>query len=155
MNLSCTDTPSDVRSKLKSASSLCLNFLLPKPEILQISEEIGHTCRDRTYNPMTVVWIFIIQVLSADPNSQQAVTRFNAWRVARGFLRVSSETTSYRKARRQLPEVLFERLLLQTARRCEEATDEAWLFHGRIVEMFDGWTLTMADTDENPSNNPT
>ncbi|MEP4224265.1 MAG: IS4/IS5 family transposase, partial [Rhodopirellula bahusiensis] len=146
MNSYSSDTPADVQSKLKSASSLCLDFLLPKPEIIQICEEIGHKFRDRTYNPMIVVWMFINQVLSADHSCQQAVTRFNAWRVARGLLKVSSETTAYCKARCRLPEALFERLLCQTAIRCEEATNEAWLFHGRIVEMVDGWTLTMADT---------
>lgn len=154
MNSYSSDTPADVQSKLRSASSLCLDFLLPKPEIIQICEEIGHKFRDRTYNPMIVVWMFINQVLSADHSCQQAVTRFNAWRVARGLLKVSSETTAYCKARCRLPEALFERLLCQTAIRCEEATNEAWLFHGRIVEMVDGWTLTMADTEENQEEYP-
>ena len=31
---------------------------------------------------------------------------------------------------------------------------EAWLFHGRIVEMVDGWTVTMADTPENQEEYP-
>jgi putative transposase len=110
--------------------------------------------RDRIYNPMITVWMFISQVLSADHSCQQAVTRFNAWRVARGLLRVSSETTSYCKSRCRLPEALFERLLAWTSQRCEQATDQAWLFHGRVVEMVDGWTVTMADTLENQEEYP-
>jgi len=98
---------------------------------------------------MVVVWMFITQVLSADHGCQQAVTRFNAYRVARGLWKVSSETTAYCKARCRLPEQLFERLLAWTAKRCEEVRSDAWLFHGRIVEMVDGWTVTMADTEEN------
>jgi hypothetical protein len=110
--------------------------------------------RDRIYNPMITVWMFISQVLSADHSCQQAVTRFNAWRVARGLRRVSSETTSYCKARCRLPEALFERLLAWTSQQCEQATDQAWLFRGRVVEMVDGWTVTMADTPENQEEYP-
>ncbi|TWT80414.1 hypothetical protein CA13_18300 [Planctomycetes bacterium CA13] len=35
-------------------------------------------------------------------------------------------------------EELFEQLLAWTSKRCEEVSSEAWLFHGRIVEMVDG-----------------
>ena len=31
---------------------------------------------------------------------------------------------------------------------------EAWLFRGRVVEMVDGWTVTMADTPENQEEYP-
>lgn len=148
------ESPADVQSKLRSAQTLCLDLLLPKPAILEICHDLGHKFRDRTYNPMIVVWMFITQVLSADHSCQQAVTRFNAWRVVRGLLKVSSETTSYCKARCRLPEELFARLLAWTSRRCEEVSSEAWLFHERIVEMVDGWTVTMADTQENQEAYP-
>lgn len=149
MNDQSNDSPADVQSKLRSAKSLCLDLLLPKLAISGICDEIGHKFRDCTYTPMVVVWMFITQVLSADHGCQQAVTRFNAYRVARGLWKVSSETTAYCKARCRLPEQLFERLLAWTAKRCEEVRSDAWLFHGRIVEMVDGWTVTMADTEEN------
>lgn len=98
--------------------------------------------------------MFIAQVLSADHSCQQALTRFNAWRISSGFVRVSSETTSYCKARGRLPESLFERLLLWTSRRCDEATNQAWIFKGRFVELVDGWTVTMADTKANQQEYP-
>jgi hypothetical protein len=131
-----------------------LDFLLPQVAVLRLCDDLEHEFRDRIYNPMITVWMFISQVLSADHSCQQAVTRFNAWRVAKGLLRVSSETTSYCKARGRLPEALFERLLAWTSQRCEQATDEAWLFRGRVVEMVDGWTVTMADTPENQEEYP-
>ncbi|TWU04040.1 hypothetical protein [Neorhodopirellula pilleata] len=149
-----TDSPPDLQSKLRSAKSLCLDLLLPKPEVLTMCDEIGHEYRDRIYNPMIVVWMFITQVLSKDHSCQQAVTRFNAWRVARGLSKVSSVTTAYCKARCRLPEELFERLLAWTSSRCEQVTNESWLFHNRIVEMVDGWTVMMADTDENQEEYP-
>ncbi|MCM2374804.1 IS4 family transposase, partial [Aporhodopirellula aestuarii] len=149
-----TDSPADVQSKLRSAKSLCLDLLLPKAEVLAICVSIGHEYRDRIYNPMIVVWMFISQVLSKDHSCQQAVTRLNAWRVARGLAKVSSVTTAYCKARCRLPEELFEQLLAWTSCRCEQVTDESWLFHNRIVEMVDGWTVMMADTDENQEEYP-
>ena len=154
MNDQFNDSAAEVQSKLRCASSLVLDLLLPQPEVLRMCDELGYQFRDRIYNPMVTVGMFISQVLSADHSCQQAVTRFNAWRVARGLIRVSSETTSYCKARCRLPEPLLEKLLSWTAQRCEQATNESWLFQGRIVEMVDGWTLTMADTDENQEEYP-
>ncbi|QDV87211.1 IS4 family transposase [Planctomycetes bacterium TBK1r] len=154
MNDQSTDAGFEVQSKLRKASSLVLDLLLPQVEVARVCAELKHKYRDCPYNPMITVWLFISQVLSADHSCQQAVTRFNVYRVAKGLLRVSSETTSYCKARGRLPEQLFERLLAWTAKRCEEATDQAWLFQDRIVEMVDGWTLTMADTDENQEEYP-
>jgi len=154
VNDQSNESVADVQSKLRSAKSLCLDLLLPQVEVLKICDELGHKYRDRVYNPMIVVWMFVTQVLSADHSCQQAVTRFNAWRVIRGLTKVSSQTTSYCKARCRLPEALFERLLIWTSVRCEEASSETWLFHDRIVEMVDGWTVTMADSKENQEKYP-
>lgn len=147
-------SPSEVQSKLSSAHTLCLDFLLPMPVIAEICGELGHKFRKRIYSPSVVVWMLITQVLSRDHSCQQAVTRLNAWLTARGMKAVSSETTSYCKARGRLPQELFERLLAWTSRKCEEVRSESWLFHGRIVEMVDGWTVTMADTDKNQAEYP-
>jgi hypothetical protein len=154
VNAQSNNSLAEVQSKLQSAKTLCLDLLLPTPAVSKICQEIGHKFRDCDYTPMVVVWMFITQVLSADHSCQQAVTRLNAWRITRGLQRVSSETTSYCKARCRLPEELFEHLLAWTARKCEEVISEAWLFHERIVEMVDGWTVTMADTDENQKAYP-
>lgn len=148
------DSAAEIQTKLRCASSLVLDLLLPQVVVHRICDEMEYKFRDRIYNPMITVWMFISQVLSADHSCQQAVTRFNAWRVARGLRRVSSETTSYCKARCRLPEALFERLLAWTSQQCEQATDQAWLFRGRVVEMVDGWTVTMADTPENQEEYP-
>jgi hypothetical protein len=144
-------TPPDQQSQSKqhSASKLVRRLLSPSSEVLEICDEIGFEFRDRVYNPMITVWMFITQVISADKSCQKAVARLNAWRTEHGIPRVSSETTSFCKARCRLPEALFEKLLSRTAIQCEQATDEMWLFCGRIVEMVDGWTVTMADSKDN------
>ncbi|WP_436714521.1 IS4 family transposase [Roseiconus lacunae] len=149
-----TDSDDRLQSRFRSASELVREFLLPNAEVLTICEELGHEFRDRVFNPMITVWMFVTQVISADKSCQKAVARMNTWRVANGLRKVSSETTSYCKARCRLPVALFERLLRLTATRCEEATDETWLFRGRVVEMVDGWTVTMADSKENQKAYP-
>jgi putative transposase len=149
-----TNMSAEVQSKIRFASSLVADLLVPQAAIVKICDELGYEFRDRVYNPMITIWLFITQVLSADHSCQQTVTRFNAWRIARGLFRVSSETTSYCKARCRLPEELFERLLTWTSERCEQATDSKWLFHNRVVEMVDGWTVTMADSAENQQEYP-
>jgi putative transposase len=154
VNAQSTNSPADVQSRLQSAKTLCLDLLLPGAAISKICAEIGHKFRDCDYTLTVAVWMFITQVLSADHSCQQAVTRFNAWRATCRLKRVSSETTSYCKARCRLPEELFERLLAWTARKCEEVSSKAWLFHDRRVEMVDGWTVTTADTNENQEAYP-
>ena len=154
MHNQSSESACDVEEKLRCASSLVLDLLLPQAEVIRICEELKYEFRDRLFNPMITVWMFISQVLSADHSCQQAVTRLNAWRVSRGMTRVSSETTSFCKARGRLPEQLFERLLAWTAQRCEQAANSAWFFQGRIVEMADGWTVTMADTRDNQREYP-
>lgn len=103
---------------------------------------------------MITVWMFVTQTLSADKSCQNVLNRFNAWRITQGLGKVSSNTKAFCKARARLPEALFERLLDIVAQRCEQATDETWLWCGRIVEMIDGWTVTMADTPENQEEYP-
>ncbi len=154
MRTELTESDDQLQSKLHTASTLVRGFLSPNPQVLRICDELGYEFRDRIFNPMITVWMFVTQVISADKSCEKAVTRLNAWRVAKGLPRVSSETTSYCKARCRLPELLFQRLLRWTATRCEEATNDTWLYCNRVVEMVDGWTVTMADTQENQQEYP-
>jgi hypothetical protein len=145
---------SAVPTKQQKISKTVLDLLLPSVQVNRICDEIVHPRRERIYTPAVVIWMFITQVLAKDHSCQQAVTRLNSWRVARGLKRVSSDTTSYCQARIRLPEKLFTQLVQWTAGQCGEAVDQAWLFHGRVVEMVDGWTVTMADTVDNQREYP-
>jgi putative transposase len=142
------------QSKLQATSELVRQFLGPNSVVKQICDDIGYKYRNRVYNPMVTVWLFLLQVISADKSCQKSVARMNGWLVARGLEKVSSDNTSYCNARIRLPETLFERLLDWTTARCQEATQEAWLFGGRVVQMVDGWTVTMADSAENQKEYP-
>ncbi|QEG41239.1 IS4 family transposase [Roseimaritima ulvae] len=154
MNDQSTDSDFVVQSNLQRASSLVLDLLLPHKNVALICADLQYKYRNRIYNPMVTVWLFITQVISADHSCQQTLTRFNAWRVAKGLRRVSSATKAYCTARSKLPEQLFARVLEWTSQQCEEATNSAWLFKGRVVDMVDGWTVTMADTPENQKEYP-
>jgi hypothetical protein len=103
------DSDVQTQNEIGSIAKVVRQFLAPNPQVLLICDELGYEFRDRIFTPMITVWMFVIQVISADKSCQKAVTRFNAWRVAKGLLKVSSETTSYCKARCRLPEALFER----------------------------------------------
>lgn len=154
MNDQSSDSHFKVQSKTNKVPSLNIDLLLPSRRVAQICDELGHEFRGRIYTPMITVWLFICQVLSKDHGCQHTVNRFNTFRVSKGLRRVATKTTAYCKARCRLPEKLFERLLAVTAEQCEGAADETWLFCGRIVELVDGWTVTMADTVENQKEYP-
>ena len=99
MTIELNESDDQLQSILRSASDLVRQFLSPNPQVIRICEEIGYEFRDRVFNPMITIWMFVTQVISADKSCQKAVTRLNAWRVAKGLAKVSSETTSYCKAR--------------------------------------------------------
>lgn len=129
--------------------SRSLELLLPCKEISRICEAVGYRYRDSLYTPMMTVWLFILQVLSADHSCQSAIAKYNAYRANHKLPTVSSDTSGYCKARSRLPEVLMERLLDWTAQQCDAVVQRQWLFKGREVDIIDGTTLTMADTPEN------
>ncbi|EAQ77970.1 IS4 family transposase [Blastopirellula marina] len=147
-------SPQDVQSKFRDVSNLSSELLLPSGVVAAICHEIGFSFRERIYSPMIVVWMFVMQTLSADHSCQQVVTRLNAWRLAQGLSRCSGDTTSYCQARRRLPIALFQRLLAWTARKCDEAGLGDWRYQGREVIIVDGTTVTMADTRANQTAFP-
>ncbi len=53
---------------------------------------------DRIYSPLVTLWVFLGQVLSADPSCRAAVARLIAHRLSRGAF-VLAETGAYCQAR--------------------------------------------------------
>lgn len=149
-----TELTPESQSKSDRISSFILKHMLPCVDVYEICSELGYKYRNRIYDPKVTVWLFICQVLSRDHSCQQMVNRFSAYRTAKGLRSVARNTTAYCKARLRLPEQLFERLMRLTAKECCDATEESWLFHGREVDVVDGWTVLMADTDDNQAEYP-
>ncbi|MEL7266483.1 MAG: hypothetical protein AAFP69_16970 [Planctomycetota bacterium] len=87
----------DLEKKNKAKADAQRDFVSsvarPLEQVISICEGLNFEFRDRIYNPMIVVWMFVGQVLSKDKACQQAVNRFNAYRVQKGLPKASSSTT--------------------------------------------------------------
>ena len=103
---------------------------------------------------MVTLWVFLGQVLSADHSCRSAVARLIANRVANGLSRCSSATGAYCQARKRLPEKFFSIMACETGRELDAKVDSSWLWKGRNVYMFDGSTVSMADTSQNQKEYP-
>jgi hypothetical protein len=118
-----------------------------------VTQEVGKTC-DRIYTPLVTICTFLAQVLSDDHSCRAAVARLLAWRTARGLSPCSADTGAYCKARQRLPEALMPRLVRDIADGLQEGAPKGWLFHGRLVTLVDGSTVSMPDTPENQAEYP-
>jgi IS4 transposase len=128
---------------------------LPFTDVL--SEEVvehaltasGTRWLDRIFAPLVTLWVFLGQVLSADPSCRAAVARLIAHRVSRGQRPCSAETGAYCQARKRLPETFFADVARQTGRALQAHVDPQWLWKGRRVYVYDGSAVSMPDTPAN------
>ncbi len=110
--------------------------------------------RDRVFSPLVTLWVFLIQVLSADHSCRAAVARLVAHRVSQGRPSCSAQTGAYCQARKRLPEKFFADVAVKIGHATVEAAETAWHWKKRRVLMFDGTTVTMPDTAENQRDYP-
>ena len=133
---------------------------LPFTEILsagcfiQVLEKIELCWNDCIYTPLVTLWVFLGQVLSADPSCRAAVARLLAHRVGQGLEACSSETGASCQARKRLPEQFFSAVACLVGRKLDAHADARWLWKGRRVYLFDGSTVAMPDTPENRAAYP-
>ena len=116
--------------------------------------EIEAAWRDRIFSPLVTLWVFLGQVLNADPSCRAAVARLVADRAARGLVPCSSETGAYCQARKRLPERFFAAVARLVGRNLDARVDRRWLWKGRRVCLFDGSTVSMPDTEANRREYP-
>jgi hypothetical protein len=109
---------------------------------------------DRIYSPLITLWVFLGQVLSADPSCRAAVARLIAHRLSQGKSPCSAETGAYCQARKRLPEKFFSAVACLVGRALDAQADSRWLWKGRRIYMFDGTTVMMPDTPENQQAYP-
>jgi len=109
---------------------------------------------DRIFSPLVTLWVFLGQVLSADPSCRAAVARLIAHRVSRGQRPCSAESGAYCKARKRLPESFFADVARQTGRALDAHVDPQWLWKGRRVYVYDGSSVSMPDTPQNQAAYP-
>ncbi len=150
-----------ILNQIKSfRNNACSAPVLPFTEILvpalvsEILTELGVTVRQRIYAPFTTLCVFLSQVLSEDHSCREAVAGLMAFRIANGQRPCSPDTNSYCRARKRLPEQLFQLLVQKVGKWLQQSLPEQWLFHGRRVKSVDGSTVSMPDTPANQKAYP-
>ncbi len=128
--------------------------VLSEEIVAQALTAIEVVWKDRIYTPLVTLWMFLGQVLSADPSCRAAVARLIAHRVSQGQSPCSPETGAYCQARKRLPEAFFSEVARQTGRALDTNANSEWLWKGRCVYAYDGSTVSMPDTPENQKAYP-
>lgn len=142
--------------KQKFAQSVGLPFrnLLPESTIMEALAAEKVEYRNRLFNPIVTLWVFLSQVLDTDKSLQNAVSRVIAWLAETGEAIPSTDTGGYAKARIRLPEGLLTRLLGKTAQGLEAQASAQDLWCGRHVRICDGSSVLMSDTKVNQTVYP-
>lgn len=143
-----------VRDRLARREGLPFLTVLSRSFIVAACRAFNHQWRERIYTPWITLSLFLSQILSEDHTCDEAVDRFQKFRYDQGLSPVSTETTSYCEARRQLPEGIFWDLVHRTGRAIHQQADPSWLVHGRSVKIADGSTVVMPDTPRNQEAYP-
>ena len=140
----------------KFAQSIGLPFaeILTESEIEQALQDEGVTYRKRLFCPIVTLWAWISQVLEKDKSCKKAVSRIVSYLVASGLNPPSTDTGGYCKARARLKERMLLGLMRLTGKHSHEQPEEEFLWCGRRVAVFDGSSLTMADTEKNQKKYP-
>src|SRR5262249_17796364 len=143
-----------VRQAFLQEGPLPFADVLSSETLSEAVHEIKTPWYDRIFTPLVTLWVFLGQVLAADPSCRAAVARLIAHRVARGLKPCSSETGAYCQARARLPERFFVAIARLVGRRLDDRVDPRWLWKGRRVCLFDGSTVSMPDTPANRAEYP-
>jgi hypothetical protein len=147
-------TLQEVRARFARDQGLPFADSLSERSILDALNEHGVQYRDRLFNPVTTIWGFLSQVLSADHSCRDTVARILAHRAASGLAPCSPHTASYCAARARLPTGVLRTLARQTAQQLQDGLPPGWLWHGRRVFIADGSHVSMPDTEANQAAYP-
>jgi len=142
------------RRQFAQHTSLPFSEVLPAQVITSALKTMCLHCYDSLYNPVTVLWLFLSQVIHANPTLAATVENFLAWRLGQGMPPCSADTGAYAHARQRLPEALLAVLTRQTGDAADQAALDPWRWLGRTVKVFDGSTVSMPDTPKNQAAYP-
>jgi Transposase DDE domain len=133
---------------------LPLEQLLDHDTIQQALRDEHVSFRDRLFSPVVTLWLFLSQVLDADPCCRAAVARWCAWRAARRLPPCSPDPSAFCKARGRLPEGVLRRLTRVTGGRLHSHLPAPWLWQGHPLKVVDGSTSSLPDTEANQLQYP-
>jgi hypothetical protein len=143
-----------LRRQFLQEGHLPFTDVLSAESLSQTRKDTAVCWNDRIFTPLVTLWVFLGQVLSADPSCRAAVARLIAHRLSQGLKPCSSKTGAYCQARKRLPEAFFSAVACLVGRTLDSKVDPQWLWKGRRVYLFDGSTVSMPDTPENQRADP-
>jgi hypothetical protein len=143
-----------LRAQFAQSAGLPLSEVLSREMLEQALRDWKIIWVECIYTPLVTLWVFLAQVLAADPSCRAAVARLTAHRVGCGERPCSANTGAYCLARKSLPEGFFAQLVRQAAEALRQRTDRQWRWKGREVYVFDGSTVSMPDTAANQAEYP-
>jgi hypothetical protein len=142
------------RRQFAQHASLPFSEVLPVQAVTSALETLGMHCYNSLYSPVTVLCLFLSQVIHPNPTLAATVESFLAWRLGQGMSPCSTDTGGYARARQRLPEALLAMLVRYTGTAADRAGLAPWRWLGRTVKLFDGSTVSMPDTPENQAAYP-
>lgn len=151
---SCKQQINWFRKQFAQNGSLPFAEVLPARAVIDGLESLGLRYYQSVYNPVTVLWLFLSQVIHPNPTLAVTVESFLAWRLGQGMRPCSTDTGAYARGRQRLPEALLALLTRHTGREAEQRAPSDWRWMGRVVKVFDGTTVSMPDTPENQAAYP-
>jgi len=123
-----------ILGRLRQDLAACLT-----PEAIEAAaRQAGHSWRKRALDPVTTVYLFLMQVLHGNTACQHVV-QFGGW---------AFTDSAYCQARKRLPLAVFHALLGHTAAALRAATAGASDWFGHRVWVEDGSGFSMPDTPE-------
>lgn len=105
--------------------------------------------KNSVFTPALTLWAFLSQVVHEAKSCHAAVMRVAVLLIALQRPPCSEDTAAYCRARAKLPACVLRRLTLEVGHDLEREVPADWLWHGKHVQLVDGTTLTMPDTEEN------
>ncbi len=106
--------------------------------------------RDRLYNPLQTLSMFLTQALDEDSSCQNVVNSV----ALNTNKKISITTGGYCRARQRLHVEMIKNLTQQISKNALVKVPTRWKFKGRDIYLVDGTTFTMPDTKENQSIYP-
>jgi hypothetical protein len=109
---------------------------LPAAMIRDACRQVGHRWRERQFDPVATIHLFILQLL----NFNTAITHL------RHLAKIPVNAASYCKARMRLPLSALQELLRDSAKAMARGQGKSGLWHGLRVWLSDGTSTIAPDT---------
>ena len=130
------------------------NEVIPHEWLIEEVQKVINGRRERIYDQLQTLQLFIEQVLQSDHGCRAVVSQNSSERVAIGKPPCSANTGSYCKARIRLNKELIVNVTKKVGEDLCNMQPTEWKWRGRELKLIDGTTVSMPDTKENQAAFP-